>query len=722
MYSRLRPASRLALGVALLLCWSSSLVAQFTAQVRFANRTPAPRKEWGEAVVPFPQGVWTPGASFAVVGLPGELKPFGAMWPDGSVRFARLTTRLNLAAGAKQSITVQQNAVPPSTPFVFPPWVQAALGNFDFIVAVSANGGLQLVGLNSPGVTGSILDNTTSRISLHYRGAVPNTDLWFEAWITFFNDQDHARFELRITNSDTDTQQVNDPNPNIWRQDVDYVALLANHAMLHVRGDTRLGVGYTPPTPTGLNAATLLGQTHFFDGQAHEWTGEILFYDPDIAVPDAQVRLDAMTAALAEPFYGVAQNWQSSGAFGPFGVIPAPPSWISPTGETEGLQKRTAFRAWLASAGAPWEDRPYGVTKTPGQSGSQYDFGAVNFVDVFWSGLPDRVEEIRYNAGEEAQRPVHFLDSSGLILQSANHPNWVTWNGRTHDNLAVSPDRLNKPFPPASLNSHGWHGRDWQHYSVNTLAAAYLLTASPSLLREFEHRVQLYLAGRTLPSTHPGWSTNGIGASRGVGRTYHAMSWTYLCTGDAALKQRMVDRLSQCLVPQWIGGTVTGPVKPIVKSGPDCRQMQHDHWRPWEESQAVLGLEACYATIQAANARAVAQVVAKTSAIYGWHPSVTPLQIAYPVRWKANGAALTNAEYLSTPCGGACPINCWVGWSTSFNEWSMPAIIMALRFGVVNNDPPLVQRAQQILTAIQAGRTQPPGGGWDRFADWEAVQ
>ena len=54
--------------------------------VRFMNLLPLPRTEWGVATVPFAQGEWQPGDRFEAEGVLSHLEPFGARWPDGSVR------------------------------------------------------------------------------------------------------------------------------------------------------------------------------------------------------------------------------------------------------------------------------------------------------------------------------------------------------------------------------------------------------------------------------------------------------------------------------------------------------------------------------------------------------------------------------------------------------------------------------------------------------------
>ena len=51
-----------------------------------------------------------------------------------------------------------------------------------------------------------------------------------------------------------------------------------------------------------------------------------------------------------------------------------------------------------------------------------------------------------------------------------------------------------KPCPAPAFDSHGWTGKDRQHWSSLYLTAYYLLTGKHWALREIQNEVQLYLA------------------------------------------------------------------------------------------------------------------------------------------------------------------------------------------------------------------------------------
>ncbi len=675
----------------------------FATRVRFANYTAHRRAEWGLATVPFPLGVWMPGESFTVPGGACALLPFGARWPDGSTRYAQLLVALDLAPGEERIVQVVEG--PPLTPpFALSTWVQRGLPNFDLDLVASVGtlgvrtATLQLVRFQEL--------NAVRAIAL-LRGRIPETDIVCDVWVSLLSGQDHAPFELRVTCSSAESRR--------WSNNIDSLDLWVRGAVPFVRGPARRGISYGPLSSNGPNGVRLLGSSRFYDGQGQEWTGDLLFCHPTGAAGEAR-RASTLMAVMEHPLYGVSTDWASSRAFGPFGYVPPPPPWIVDGGRAASTAQRLAFNQWRQGAGGPWDDLPMGLLPNPGAPGDQPDFGAAKLLQIFASGLPDGIEEARFNVGEEACRPVHHREGDGNPVIAGQHARWVTWDGRTHFNQLVSPDRLNKPFPSPYPAANGWLGRDDEHWSSLTLVSAYLLTRSPSLLYELDNEAELFLAGQTVPSIKPGLPTNTIFAARAVGRTMLSLSWNYLVTGRADVRRRLAERAREVVAPQALGFHVQGPVRPILAVAPDPRLLMRDHWRPWEEAQAVLGLEACYRVTGEGAARAVAVMAARSLVTFGWLMTPTENIVASAIGWKTNGASLTAQQYLDPT---------WTVWSygTGFNEWSVPALKMAMLYGLTYGDPNLFVRASWSYAALHRLRTAPlPFRGWDRFSEWDAVQ
>ena len=672
----------------------------FATQVRFANRTSYQRVEWGLATVPFPEGVFQPGDSFGVGGLPCELIPFGSTWPDGSIRFAQLAVPLDLNPGEEQVVDLQRLSPVPYQ-FNSSGWVASALPRFKVkLIVVLPNAQLQVI---EPSLF-QVEADTEIRKSYHLRGRIPQTDLICDLWYSEFSGQDHMPFELRLTSSNAASRS--------FTQYIESAHLWVEGAAAHVRASKRRGARYGPVSEDGPNVVHLLGPTTFWDGQGQEWIGDFMFHHPD-GVPDP-VRSSTIMATIQQPLFGVSLDWASSGGFGPFGHVPDAPAWITDGGRSAAISRRQAFDSWIRTWGDPWEDWPLGMSKFPGMTGLQPDFGAARLVHIFASGMPDGIEEGRLNASEEAARPVHHREADGTMVRVRNHPNWVAWDGRTHWHSGVSPDRLGKPSPEPSMQTQGWKGRDTQHWSSLTLASAYLLTASPSLRYELDNEAELYMAVHTLPSMKPGHSTNIETAPRAVGRTSLSMAWNYMLTGNDDLRSWMGERLRQSIYPNTLGLGVNGPVQPLLLTGPDPRQLMRDNWKPWEEAQAAMGLEAVYRTMEFTEAHSLAYMIAKTTMEYGWKTDPNDTIVGTAIGWKSNGALLSATE-LNDPS--------WVLWSygTGFNEWSVPQVKLALRFGQMYGDTALTNLAQTVLQRLEAARVRPGNGGWDSYAGWDAV-
>lgn len=680
----------------------------FRADVRFVNFAPVRRHEWGLATVPFPPGTWTAGKQFAVRGVPSELRPFGARWPDGSVRYAQLAVLTDLAPNQERLYTVEE--VAPNLPaFQLSPWVQSRSSTFDVTIAVGLSGGIvKQVGLRPI----AVVADTPARKTIHYRDRIPDTQLVYDLWITFFSGQDNARFELRLTSS-----MIGDPE---WSQPVDWVVLAPRAAIPIVRGRIRQRLIGPAFDPGGLNPVLLLGPTSFFDGQANEWFGDLLFFDKDVSVPDPQRRIDTMVAVLLDAFWGVAENWPESGAWGPFGYLPDPPPWITDGGRAAAIQSRTDFLQWYYVNGEMWEDRPLALREYPAVTGTQHDFGVGKFVDVFVSAMPHRIEEVRYTAGEEAYRPVHHREPDGSMLRAVNHPNWVARSGRTHWSSSVSQDRLGKPPNQPNLRevAHGWFGKDHEHWSSLVLSSAYLLTGSHSLHMELDNDAELFLASHLVESIAPGSPANSINNGRALGRVMLTMAWNYLLTDRADVAQRMQQRVDESVVQQHYGLIHGGVVLPLHVIPPDPRIIASgDQWVPWQEAQAVLGLEATARVTGSTTAHLMGYLIARNLILHGWRVDFENSMVAYAVRYLPGGAAIpphlmTSPEYYA-----------WPSSPRSFNVWSLPSTCLALQYARQYNDTELLGRAQTIEYYTRLLREWPrTGAQWDPFTDWDCIR
>ncbi len=672
-------------------------------QVRFKSNAPTRRREWGLATVSFPEGVWTAGKQFGCPTAPSELIPFGARWPDGSVRFAQAAIRTNLAAQEERTFLIREHT-PNNPAFRYSAWVNSRLPGFDIGLVVGMPDGSVR---QAPLTRLREVESTDVRRTTHYRDRFPGTGLSYDLWLTFFHDQDTAHFELRLTSSD--------PRKQDWIEDIGWFAITPTNCLPAVRGAFREQMTVDAGRADGVNPAVLLGPTSFYNGQSYEWYGQLLFYDGSVQVADPGRRTDSLVAAWLESLWGVATNWTETGAYGPFGYVPEPPPWITDGGRQDAIDERQEFLGYYYDRGQIWEDRPMGLYPAAGTTGSQYDFGVGKLFEILRSATPLGIEAARYAAGEESHRPVHHLEIDGSGVQARNHPNWVALYGRTHWSAQVSPDRLGKPYPEPSPTGHtnGWTGKDHEHWSSNTLCAAYMLTRSFSLEQEIATEIELYLSSHTVPSEKPGSQSNNVGNPRATGRTLLTMSWMYLMTGRQDLATRMQKRIEEVNIAQHIGLLAGGAVMPMKINRPDARAVTSGYyWVPWEESQAVLGLEACHRVTGSPQARFLAYVVTKNLIDHGWRLDFDNSLIGYAMRYREGGLALPQ-HWLNNPEHVRWPT------STFFRVWALPSTQIAIEYANQYNDASLLSRSLQVLRATETER-QPPrsGGGWDEYASW----
>lgn len=679
----------------------------FTAQVRFSNDTPIRRKQWGLATVPFPQGEWTSGRSYGVRNQSGELVPFGARWPDGSVRFAQLALLVDLPAFQEQVFQVESLTTNPA-PFAYSPWVQSRLANFNCDVQVSVGGVIRSASLRQL----AVVEDTPVRKTTHYRDRIPGTQLVYDLWLTFFTGQDLAQFELRVT-----SQMV---GGQAWTDDIDWMVFMPRGAAPIVRGRFRENLFQPTFDPSSSNPVVLLGPTSFFDGQAYEWFGDLVFWNGNVQPTDAALRRETIASSLFAPLYGIALNWRSSGAFGPFGYLPQPPAWLTDNGREAAIRHWQSFQTWSSTSGRIWEDRPMGLLPYAASTGTQHDFGVHKLVEVFASGMPQGIEEARYMAGEESHRPVHYREADGSPLRAANHPNFVTRAGRVHWNSSVSPDRLGKPQPEVTPTgrANGWTGKDEEHWSSLTLASSYLLTRSWSLLAELDNEAELYLTSQTVPSLHGSQPTNGIDNGRAVGRSMLSMSWNWLCTGRADLVDRMRRRVDECVIPQHYGMRVGGVVQPLSVKGPDPRSIgSGENWSPWEEGIAVSGLGAFAQISNHPNASMIAWEIGRNLVMHGWKVDFDETLVGYALRYMPGGAPLPPGANNSTEYAR------WPSSPEAFNIWCLPATRLTLLWAQQRGDTATAQRALWIEAATEALRRPARSGplDWDQFAGWDLL-
>ena len=664
------------------------------------NLTPHPRREWVRATVPFLPGK-VPAGTLPRVQVRDHTtiwQPLGGRWPDGSLRFASCLFRPTLSAGATSrfALTPRETTATLPDPTTAPP-------SFELEVSVVLKGGEPVTVKPEP--TRVLVEGPVRQVQV-LEARVGETGIVAQLTLEFFLDQEHVGFGAGVFFSDptTDRMQVEVERIEVRSHGVAMVLRHAARFRTHFEHDT-----------TG-SRAVLVRDCTLGDGMGVRRTGVLL--PPADPKDEDSLRSSTLRAAAVAPALA-AVNWRGSGAFGPFGFTPPTPPWIAGAETATLAARHQQFVADSRNPGDPFGPGPLGLTKQPGQTGDQADFGMVQLEPVAATGIPSFLLEVEASVLQEGCRPVHYFEADGSPVRAVDHPAWVVWSGRTHWHCGVSKDRLGKPCPEPRFDRRGWLGKDRQHWSSNYMCALGLLMHEPQVLLEIENETQIYLAAQTVQA---GVTTSGAGAPRGAGRTLRSACWLWLVNGDEALLERIRARILHVYAQQWTGRDLPeGRVRTMAASRPDARLLggKYDFWNPWQDALAATGFEAVARVTGGegpggAEARRLARQVARNMLRFGWMvDNRGAAMVATAIRFKEDGIPLTDEEKADG-----------VLWSygTAFSTWSIGALEIARHDAIERGDEAAQRLAEELLRRLRASRGRPPNGWFDRFGQWDGIR
>ncbi|MBL8751695.1 MAG: hypothetical protein JNK15_00225 [Planctomycetes bacterium] len=679
--------------MAMVLALLAGIVAQDAPRLLvLQNLTPRARMEGAAVVVPFARGAVRELPDLHVQDRATVWQPFGARWPDGSLRQALCLFVAEVAALGELHVPLENGPGPalPTGPIAMPD------ARIEFVAVV---GGRSVRA--EPRRVEDLEANALRRVELR-RCRLGDTGLVVELLLTAWRDQPHVHADVAVFCSDPRTQAM--------QCDLQELAVETSGMALVLRHAHRT---WMQALATRDGSRTLLLKNRALgDGQGLRRSGVLV----GKLAGDRSLADQTLEAAAAIPLLG-ATSWRDSGAFGPFGHVPEPPPWL----------QGAALRTWFAAShgrfvagergdrGDPFGTFAHGLERFAGQTGDQADFGVVKLSLVAHAALPSLLHEVEVSVLQEGCRPVHFFEADGAPVEPRAHPEWIVWSGRTHWHGEVSKDRLGKPVPEPRFEAHGWTGKDREHWSNNHLAAYALLTGAHWARRELQNEARLYLAGQTLDPRH---STSNAGAPRGGGRTALAAAWTFLCTGDQALATRMDERMDRVYAVQWAGRSLGAEaVRPMGIAGPDPRLLQGtcEFWNPWQDAIAAVGFAAHHRVTGNANARTLAEALATNVVRHGWFVGERHHDVATAIRWQG-GTPLSTEQWQKQD-----PTTVLLATGTAFAEWSAGAVEIARVVAERDGDTAIGEKCLTIQRRLRAARRPPADGGMDRFGEWDAV-
>jgi hypothetical protein len=270
-----------------------------------------------------------------------------------------------------------------------------------------------------------------------------------------------------------------------------------------------------------------------------------------------------------------------------------------------------------------------------------------------------------------------------LVLE--NHPNWVTWSGKTHWHTGVSPDRLGKEStsPPAG----SWQGYDDQHRSQNNFAAYGLLTDDPLVDDQLRHQYTTDAACYRIR-----FPKNSAGAARAQGRQSGAWA-QFLTITDGEDREKwkgLLDiRLKQ--MADQAGINVDGPMKVLATNGRDGRKQIYDNNGElartvslWEHGLALVGLYGVWKQHRTPDVEKVMTRISEMLLNYSWLVENGKSYVVGDIIWNdgedpPGGMVLSNGWDES----GSNPMNqkfLYTEGARSVNLWTFAGILVAREF------------------------------------------
>lgn len=676
--------------------------------IRFANSAAQDRTEVSYATIPFKQGEWDGITPLAVLDSAGNLVqdalvyPFGKKYTDGTYRYGALLARISVGGLNEVILKVTNSGISSKPQFKFS---QDLIQSDPFSLHLAVVKGKTTSYIHF-GQQWSVVAFNSMRVIIESIGRAG--DFVAKMRLYIFNDQNLIKWELDITGSNPDTID------RIYTFDEIHFLIRGNDHVMNLRGAAGRGVEIIDPF---RHFKLMKGsQGYFGDGQRQSYYGELITLTPN----NLEASYSAAAASAFEMF-GMCQDWVECGeAFGANGVVPETPIPIPSRGLNAVAKKYVSAWQFLnRSDGNPWDDYPDGLSKTPGQTGSQLDFGIMKGWDVLHSGYGELIEIYRFLATEDAKRPGHYLERDGSPVTHLNHPRWVTWDGVTHWNFAVSPDRLGKTDPSTPYATNGWMGKDWQHFSSNMLYLAALLTGSLQLLEQQENEVEIFLAGHTVESEFPGWATNARGEARGFGRPHLAMLHHDTILDRSDILTKMLDRFNQSIKNQWTGAT-NSPVQPwYLTNDPRVFANGQTAWVPWNNHLGWIGIIALWKAARGTEEfRDIEKMLidwGQTIINWGWRINQDgTVNLGHGVKWLSGGQPITEAQFNDP--------NYWLPVQAFNEEWGL--VVCKFAIGTSLFDSATTARAKQIFDEMTRRRLvgyNALNDPYDTFGEWTAI-
>lgn len=649
--------------------------------------------------IPWEQGEFMEGQGLTSDdGTHAWVKPFGARWSDGSVRYTTVEFPAYVPPGHIVKSFMVVNAFTPDirSPSVHPA-VLWGLYQAKFVVDIDG----ETIVLGKP----TLIETTAYSQVWECSTRSEKHPFHIELRLTLVDKCPWMTFGLWITNTDPRVETV------VWDA-ASGVKFAVVGLAVRVR-DEEMKVLSRQDDAQGTTLQ-LLGPGRVADGQG-------TYIEGVMAGPTAyadQFWLDSADAEAHSPILAVATGWPAHGSYGIFGWVPRQPPWMPTTGFAFEKATEEAMRDIAATVvGDPWGYDAYrwnGMAPNPGRSGDQYPFGDVILTEVARTGNPALLLSTARSVRQEACRPIFFREVDGTLFKTANHPKTWFWTGRPlfiNGTIKVCDDSLGKTVGLADWDCHAaqdnapWWGYDRQHYDPKEVIFFALLTSDRFAMRLVDYYCDQWIANHPIGTGNE--TADSFEAPRAVDRGHHTGANLWLLTNRDDIKQRLHERV-QMIKATWRGQNGDA-IKVLEVRGPGYGVLDQEQWTPWEEGMSVRGLYASYLATGDRDALEIAKSVARTVVMYGYvrRVAIDPVtgkeavsyQMGKNCAWN-NGMPLTEAQYND-------PLQFVPGDGTDYKWYGLAAALLSVEWAGQVQDGPWKERALEIVRTTLAERTPP---------------
>ena len=528
----------------------------------------------------------------------------------------------------------------------------------------------------------TVVDQSPAHMRWHLKFKVPAKGLIFEWWADMLHNDPVMPCKGKIIWSDR-----NDPNGNKTfdvgelklaigeyfvmdfqaRKGIQPPIQVDNSRWVSVLHDKLITLNDGAGIPLSLN---ILAFTNKKPSEDHD--------DLEVdTVLDAR-SIKNMQAALVGDIVGACTEWQGDWC----AADNVPKAY--PGNATDANADAVIFRESMSVNFGHFEPIDIGIGKTPGQTGKQEDFGATKGTHVVLSEEVSYIPALQFASYYELFRGINHYESNGEKLKSDDHPQWVTWSGRTHWHPGVSPDRIGKngDAPPGT----GWWGYDDQHRSQNNFAAYGMLSDDPLIEDQMAHQLEVDKASYRIK-----FPTYGTGAARAQGRQVGCWAQFLALTGFDSYQHDQWKKLIDARVHQCVSqGTMINnkPMKVLSVIPPDGRKRIYKDGQlaqtvsMWEHGLALVGLYKAYKNNPTTELKYALTALSETMLQFAWFTEKgnryvvgdimwndgDPVELKLSNGWDESGSNPMTQQFVYTQDG------------RGINAWTMAGLRVAREF------------------------------------------